>query len=94
MNSIPSATLASGLIGANSGTAVMSNGAATDTIEATGSDGCAAEVSSEKIPPRHHATMCTGCPPASSLTDRMARGSTSSTQCSTPRLRSENATVP
>ena len=46
------------------------------------------------MPPRLHPITCTGLPPECSDTAVIASGSTSSTQCSMPRLRLRNDTSP
>ena len=71
-----------------------SNGLAIAATDATGSVSSPATASSDMIPPRHQPTSWTGRPPASSLTVRIALGSTSRTQYSSPRSRSENAIEP
>ena len=53
---------------------MKSNGLATSATDSTGSSGSAASASSDMIPPRHQPTSCTGRPPASSLTRRIAVG--------------------
>jgi hypothetical protein len=81
-------------IGANSRSCAKSNGDATAAIELTGRSGRAATANNDMMPPRHHPTTCTGCPPLSALTAAIALGSTSWTQCSSPRSRSLNAIEP
>ena len=83
----PWVTAAIGRSGATSGTLEKSNGLATIATRLTGSFGSAASASSARMPPRHQPTTCTGAP-ASALAARITIGTTSSIQCSRPRLRS------
>ena len=90
----PCVIAAIGRSGATSGTFEKSNGLATSATRLTGSAGSAARASSERIPPRHQPTSWTGRPPASSLAARIAFGTTSSIQCSSPSARSAYSISP
>ena len=82
----PLVTFATGRIGAMSRTCVKSNGLATIATDVDRQRRRRRRrASSDMIPPRHQPTSCTGVPPASSLTARIALGMMSSTQCSRPR---------
>src|SRR3954462_181420 len=90
----PFVRFATGRIGAISRTRVKSNGLATMAMALIGSAVSAAAASSAMMPPRHQPTTWTGAPPLSSETRRIAVGSTSSIQCSSPSSRSENPISP
>ena len=90
----PSVSFRIGRSGATSGTCLTSKGDPTTVSEAIGRSGLSAAARAAKIPPRLQPITCTGRPPACSLTALIASGTTSSTQCSMPRLRFLNEISP
>ena len=83
----PSVSRRIGRSGATIGTCLTSKGDPTMVRDAIGRSGRSAAASAAKMPPRLQPMTCTGRPPACSLTDLIASGTTSSTQCSIPILR-------